>query len=198
MGYKRTRQLAFSTVGTPDYIAPEVFGQSGYDETVDWWSVGCILFEMLVGYPPFFSDEPSITCQKIMHWRKTFNIPAEARLSPASTDILKRLICETDNRLGRNGVAEIKAHPFFKGVDWEAMRELKAPYIPTITSEVSNENFDQFDEEDPFHRAIDNKRKGGNRKVDMNFVGYTYKADVEAEKSMLVNVLKGLDIVNEG
>jgi serine/threonine kinase 38 len=64
--------LAYSTVGTPDYIAPEVFGKYGYDETVDWWSVGCILFEMLVGYPPFFSDEPSITCQKIMHWKKTF------------------------------------------------------------------------------------------------------------------------------
>lgn len=61
LGYKRSRQLAFSTVGTPDYIAPEVFGQNGYDETVDWWSVGVILFEMLVGYPPFFSDEPSIT-----------------------------------------------------------------------------------------------------------------------------------------
>ena len=60
--YVRNRQLAYSTVGTPDYIAPEVFGQYGYDETVDWWSVGCILFEMLVGYPPFFSDEPSITC----------------------------------------------------------------------------------------------------------------------------------------
>lgn len=198
LGYKRTRQLAFSTVGTPDYIAPEVFGQAGYDETVDWWSVGCILFEMLVGYPPFFSDEPSITCQKIMHWRKTFNIPQEARLSAASTDILKRLICDTDTRLGRNGVAEIKAHPFFKGLDWEAMREKTAPYIPTITSEVSNENFDQFEEEDPFHRVVDNKRKGGNRKVDMNFVGYTYKADVEAEKSMLVNVLKGLDIATEG
>ena len=62
LGYKRSRQLAYSTVGTPDYIAPEVFGQNGYDENVDWWSVGVILFEMLVGYPPFFSDEPSITC----------------------------------------------------------------------------------------------------------------------------------------
>lgn len=69
--YKRTRQLAYSTVGTPDYIAPEVFGQCGYGETVDWWSVGAILFEMLVGYPPFFSDDPSVTCQKILHWRKT-------------------------------------------------------------------------------------------------------------------------------
>lgn len=133
-----------------------------------------------------------------MHWRKTFSIPKEARLSPASTDILKRLICDTESRLGRNGVTEIKAHPFFKGLDWESMREKKAPYIPNISSEISNENFDAFDEEDPFHRAADNKRKGGNRKVDMNFVGYTYKADVEAEKSMLVNVLKGLDIANEG
>jgi serine/threonine kinase 38 len=60
--FKRNRQLAYSTVGTPDYIAPEVFGNQGYTETVDWWSIGAILFEMLVGYPPFFADDPSITC----------------------------------------------------------------------------------------------------------------------------------------
>lgn len=60
--YLRSRKLAYSTVGTPDYIAPEVFGQQGYNETVDWWSTGAILFEMMVGYPPFFSDEPSVTC----------------------------------------------------------------------------------------------------------------------------------------
>jgi len=82
LGYKRSRRLAFSTVGTPDYIAPEVFGQQGYDETVDWWSIGVIMFEMMVGYPPFFSDEPSITCQKILNWRKTFVIPDDAHLSP--------------------------------------------------------------------------------------------------------------------
>lgn len=152
---------------------------------------------MLVGYPPFFSDEPSITCQKIMHWKKTFQIPAEAKLSPASTDILKRLICDADTRLGRNGADEIKAHPFFEGLDWDKLREMTPSYIPQITSEISNENFDQFDEEDPFHRPIDNKKKAGNRKVDMNFVGYTYKADVEAEKSMLVNVLKELDSVSD-
>ena len=113
LGYRRCRKLAFSTVGTPDYIAPEVFGQNGYDETVDWWSIGVILFEMLVGYPPFFSDEPSVTCQKILHWKKTFAIPAEANLSPAATDILKRMISDADDRLGKNGADEIKAHPFF-------------------------------------------------------------------------------------
>lgn len=57
LGYKKQRRLlAFSAVGTPDYIAPEVIWQKGYDETVDWWSFGVILFEMLVGYPPFYSD----------------------------------------------------------------------------------------------------------------------------------------------
>lgn len=45
-------------VGTPDYIAPEIFSKAGYTDTVDWWSVGVILFEMLVGYPPFFSETP--------------------------------------------------------------------------------------------------------------------------------------------
>ena len=151
LGYKRCRKLAYSTVGTPDYIAPEVFGQAGYDETVDWWSIGVILFEMLVGYPPFFSDEPSITCQKILHWKKTFSIPPEANLSPHSTDILKKLITDADERLGRNGVEEIKAHPFFKGFDWDGVRKKIAPYQPTVTSEISNENFDHFEEEDPFY-----------------------------------------------
>jgi serine/threonine kinase 38 len=59
---------------------------------------------MMVGYPPFFSDEPSITCQKILHWKKTLNIPEESNLSPEARDLLKRLLCDAENRLGANGV----------------------------------------------------------------------------------------------
>ena len=77
-----------------------------------------------------------------MHWKKTFSIPAEAKLSPASTDILKKMICDADTRLGRNGAEEIKAHPFFKNLDSDKLREMTPPYIPQITSEISNENFD--------------------------------------------------------
>ena len=77
-----------------------------------------------------------------MHWKKTFTIPAEAKLSPASTDILKRLICDADNRLGRKGPEEIKAHPFFATTDWDNLKNVKPPYIPQVTSEISNENFD--------------------------------------------------------
>ena len=87
-------QKVFTIVGTPDYIAPEVFGQKGYTETVDWWSLGTILFEMLVGYPPFLSDNSTITCKKIMNWKQWFVIPPEANLSPAAVDLLKRLICD--------------------------------------------------------------------------------------------------------
>lgn len=186
LGYRRCRKLAFSTVGTPDYIAPEVFGQQGYDESVDWWSVGVILFEMLVGYPPFFADEPSITCQKILQWKKTFQIPKEANLSKEATDLLLKMIAEPEVRLGRNGAQEIKAHPFFQGFDWSSVRARKAPYQPTVKSEISNENFDHFEEEEQ------PKKRSGNRKVDMKFIGYTYKADVEEQKSQLVKVLKDL------
>lgn len=121
-----------------------------------------ILFEMLVGYPPFFSDEPSITCQKILHWKKTFSIPPEANLSPEATDILKKLICESDHRLGRNGAEEIKDHPFFKKVnfDWLNVRKQRAPYQPNVSSEISAENFDKFDEEEPFYATQANDPKG--------------------------------------
>lgn len=147
---------------------------------------------MLVGYPPFFADEPSITCQKILQWKKTFQIPADANLSPAATDILKKLINDSDKRLGRNGVDEIKRHPFFDGLDWTKLKEVKAPYQPVVSSEISNENFDEFQEEEPFFDGKNVKKPNG-RKIDMNFIGYTYKGDVEQEKMQLVNVLKELD-----
>lgn len=74
-------------------------------------------------------------------------IPNEANLSEDSKDILNKLITDSDVRLGRNGAEEIKAHPFFKNFDWNTIRSKKAPFIPTVQSEISNENFDHFEEE---------------------------------------------------
>lgn len=82
-------------------------------------------------------------------------------------------------------------------MDWAGIRKQRAPYIPNVTSEISTENFDKFDEEEPFYPIANGpqgQRKGPQAKrLDMNFIDYTYKAYVEAEKSMLVNVLKELD-----
>lgn len=201
LGYKRDRKLAFSTVGTPDYIAPEVFGPKGYDETVDWWSIGVILFEMLVGYPPFFADDSTVTCQKILHWKKTLVIPTEANLSDEATDLIKKLVCDAEDRLGRNGATEIKEHAWFDGLDWDNIKSSKAPFIPEVSSPTSAENFDDFKEEEPFFPVTSQskyqKQKMKRIKKDLDFVGYTYKADVEEEKQQFVSALQELNSINE-
>ncbi|CAD8082349.1 unnamed protein product [Paramecium sonneborni] len=187
--FKRNRIKAYSTVGTPDYIAPEVFGKSGYNETADWWSLGAILFEMLVGYPPFFSDDPSSTCQKIINWKKTLVIPPEAKLSPAATDLILRLMTDASNRLGVNGVNEIKAHPFFAGIDWKNLRSKVSPYIPEIKSELDTRNFDKFEEQEPWVP----QDSGKSIRKDVNFIGYTFNREVEVQRSYLLQALLDLD-----
>jgi serine/threonine kinase 38 len=97
---------AYSTVGTPDYIAPEVLLKKGYGMECDWWSLGAIMFEMLVGYPPFYSDDPMTTCRKIVNWRTYLKFPDEARLSPEAKDIICRLLCDVEHRM--RGADEIK------------------------------------------------------------------------------------------
>ncbi|KAM7257161.1 hypothetical protein ACFE04_012902 [Oxalis oulophora] len=105
---KNRRMLAYSTVGTPDYIAPEVLLKKGYGLECDWWSLGAIMFEMLVGYPPFYSDDPMSTCRKIVNWRTHLKFPDEANLSPEARDLISKLLCNVNQRLGSKGADEIK------------------------------------------------------------------------------------------
>lgn len=149
---------------------------------------------MLVGYPPFFSDDPSITCQKILHWRKTLVIPEEANLSPAAIDIIKRLVTDANERLGVNGVEEIKAHPFFAGIDWKTIRDKPAVYIPQIKSEIDVSNFDQYEQEESWlweqnqNQAQPAKK---NRVQDTNFIGYTFKR--EDQRVAMQNAFENLE-----
>jgi hypothetical protein len=88
---------------------------------------------MLVGYPPFFSENPSDTCQKIVKWKQHFSIPLDANLSLEAENLIRKLVTVPDQRLGYNGAEEIKKHPFFKGFDWENVRKMKAPFIPDVS-----------------------------------------------------------------
>lgn len=139
--YKRNRTLMYSTVGTPDYIAPEVFSQKGYGESVDWWSLGVILYECLVGYPPFYADEPLQTCKKIVNYKRNLRIPPEANLSRAAVDIISRLICSKKTRIGYDGIVR---HPFFRACNWADLMMHKPPYVPSLTSKIDTKNFDDF------------------------------------------------------
>ncbi|CAL5208029.1 unnamed protein product [Lathyrus oleraceus] len=174
---KNRRMLAYSTVGTPDYIAPEVLLKRGYGVECDWWSLGAIMYEMLVGYPPFYSDEPMATCRKIVNWRTTLKFPEEAKLSPDAKDLICRLLCNVEQRLGIKGADEIKAHAWFKGVEWDKLYQMEAAFMPEVNDELDTQNFEKFEEADK--QTEPSSKAGPWRKMlpskDINFVGYTYK-----------------------
>jgi len=140
---KRDRKLMYSTVGTPDYIAPEVFSQKGYGSEVDWWSLGVICYECLVGYPPFYAEEPLQTCRKIVNFKRTLKIPQEAGLSAHARDLVLKLICSAKHRIAFQG---IKNHLFYRGVPWKNLQIMKPPFIPNIKSATDTQYFDEFEE----------------------------------------------------
>ncbi|XP_026422261.1 serine/threonine-protein kinase 38-like [Papaver somniferum] len=171
------RKLAFSTVGTPDYIAPEVLLKKGYGMECDWWSLGAIMYEMLVGYPPFYSDDPITTCRKIVHWKNHLKFPEEARLTPEARNLICRLLCDVDQRLGIGGADHIKAHPWFKDIVWDKLYEMEAAFKPEINGELDTQNFLKFDEAEtpPARTGSGHSRKMLLTPKDLSFVGYTYK-----------------------
>ena len=192
---RRNRLIAYSTVGTPDYIAPEVFSQSGYGEEVDWWSIGVMFFEMVVGFPPFFSENPSDTCKKIVKWRENFSIPADANLSPEAESFILRMVSQPESRLGVHGVEEIKKHPFFKGIDWNNIRNMKAPFIPELKNDYDTHYFDTFQEQEPFYPPIGSMK--GKQRKDVNYAGYTFNRDNEDVKDSFVQALEVLEAVEK-
>jgi len=148
---KARREMAYSTVGTPDYIAPEVLaaqnGASGYSYTtaVDWWSLGVIMFECLVGYTPFYAEDPVTTCRKILRWRQCLEMPAEtkAQLSQECIDFLSCLLAGPESRIGssrnstefENGFRQVVQHRWFKGFHWESLPNKEGPLLPSGSRE---------------------------------------------------------------
>ncbi|KAH9949742.1 kinase-like domain-containing protein [Amylocystis lapponica] len=164
------RKLAYSTVGTPDYIAPEIFLQKGYGNECDWWSLGAILFECLVGYPPFCSESTQETYQKIVQWQNYLAFPDDVHLSREAEDLIRRLIISPERRLG---VEQMKHHPFFDGVSWSGIRNIEAPFIPRLRSTTDTSYFptDELDQvpDEPISADSTDASK------DLAFLGYTFK-----------------------
>lgn len=161
-------------LGTPDYIAPEVFSRDPYGPECDWWSLGAILYEMLVGYPPFASHSPSETYHKIVNWRQHLAIPTH--LDPMAADLIRQLLCDASSRLGRKGVDEIKAHPFFDGLDWSTIRQQPAPWIPELCSVVDTQHFPvalELARQGPSPPAMDTPNI--TLQKELAFVGYSFR-----------------------
>lgn len=147
---KYVPDVTYTLCGTPDYIAPEVVSTKPYNKSIDWWSFGILIYEMLAGYTPFYDSNTMKTYEKILN--------AELRFPPFFNDdvkdLLSRLITrDLSQRLGnlQNGTEDVKNHPWFKEVVWEKLlsRNIETPYEPPIQQgQGDTSQFDKYPEED--------------------------------------------------
>ena len=190
---KKSHQKNFSCVGTAYYVAPEVLNKKGYGQEIDWWSVGVIFFEMLVGYAPFCSKDTSEVCYKILNWEKYLKIPSKIKMSKEAEDLIYKMINNKNIRLGKNGANEIKKHPFFKGVDWDNIREQKAPFIPELSSDYDTRYFEIFQEQEPFYPPLIKHP----RRKDIQFIGFTYREDEDSNPTLNDEYNNAIQIVDD-
>ena len=162
------------------FSAPEVFQQTGYTSSCDWWSLGVIMYEMLIGYPPFCSETPYETHRKIMNWRESLVFPPEVPISESAKETIRRFTTDQDQRI--KNLDEIKALAFFRqGVDWEHIRERPAAINIDVKSIDDTSNFDEFPDVDlkiPTVTANENSKNNVNNNAgykDWVFINYTFK-----------------------
>ncbi|KAI5781144.1 kinase-like domain-containing protein [Geopyxis carbonaria] len=147
---KEVPDITWTLCGTPDYLAPEVVSSKGYNKSVDWWSLGILIFEMLCGYTPFWDGgSPMKIYENILKGRVKY----PAYIHPDAQDLLQQLIThDLTKRLGNllHGSNDIKQHQWFAEVNWErlARKDIEAPYVPPVRGGVGDASqFDRYPEE---------------------------------------------------
>lgn len=145
---KLIRGRTWTLCGTPEYLAPEIVLSKGYGRSVDWWSMGVLLFEMSAGHPPFFASDPMRIYEKIVAGK--YRCPGH--FTPELKDLVGHVLqVDVTKRYGnlKDGVLDFKNHRWFKEVDWDMLlnSRIHPPFIPKIRSAGDASNFDHFDEE---------------------------------------------------
>ncbi|KAM6262423.1 microtubule-associated serine/threonine-protein kinase 2 isoform 3-T3 [Porphyrio hochstetteri] len=140
---KDTREFLDKQVcGTPEYIAPEVILRQGYGKPVDWWAMGVILYEFLVGCVPFFGDTPEELFGQVISDEIAWPEGDDA-LPPDAQDLISKLLRQNPlERMGTGSAFEVKQHRFFKDLDWNGLLRQKAEFIPQLESEDDTSYFD--------------------------------------------------------
>ncbi|KAH3670264.1 hypothetical protein WICMUC_004917 [Wickerhamomyces mucosus] len=147
---KEVKDVTYTLCGTPDYIAPEVVATKPYNKSVDWWSFGILIFEMLSGYTPFYDSSPMKTYENILNGQIIF----PDYIHKDALDLLQRLITKNlSERLGnlQNGTEDVKNHLWFSEVVWDRLlsRDIETPYEPPITANTGDTSqFDRYPEEE--------------------------------------------------
>ncbi|CAH1446485.1 unnamed protein product [Lactuca virosa] len=138
---QQERRKKRSAVGTPDYLAPEILLGTGHGTSADWWSVGVILFELIVGIPPFNAEHPQTIFDNILNRNIPWPVVPD-EMSPDAQDLIDQLLTEDPNqRLGAKGATEVKQHQFFRDINWHTLALQKAAFIPSFESALDTSYF---------------------------------------------------------
>lgn len=126
--------------GTPEYLAPEVIKGEEYTKAIDWWSVGTLIYEMMTGLPPFYTEDEENMYHKIM----TADLVIPAFFSPEVEDIIRQFLAR-DVRDRLQDPAKIRAHPWFRDIDWDKLLrlEITPPFKPKVRSADDLSNIDK-------------------------------------------------------